>query len=550
VSGIIVWLVLSINAKERRRYLVPLVYGGLVFLSILAKIEVLLDALALLSIPFVVSLLMYNKFFAAIREKFLRTHSELLYVNYLALIGIVTGIISMVITTLTPLYSSSHTFQQAIIPNYAYGLFIVFSSASPILIFLLIFCLPVKLVFTEFMTKILKLRNTITTSLLPYKMKKTRGKIIFLLLSVLLSIIMAAIPHEPIINRTNHYVGTDTAFYVGLMNKLAQTHNLQEFIVNAFNLATDRPLSTLFLFTITKLVPSAASFTIDRIPFLLGPVLVLVFYFLTRELTANDTTSILAAFVTAVSFHTLIGIYAGFYANWFGIIMGYLSIVFLIKFLKTQRRTNFTIYSVLIILLLFTHVYTWTIFTIGTSIFLLVLFKLNYYRRQSIILLLLVLLSSVVIDFGRTSITGSGGGIEEDIALHLKQGAGFGEFTQRWSNLVYTTQVYLAGQLSNPIVLLLGLYWLFHSKLSEQSTIFLLVFLSLGLLPMFLGGVTIQGRVFYDIPFQIPCAIGLTYVKRYSNGTLLVLSIGIWLIAMSVYAASNFYYLPPHLLSR
>src|SRR5262249_52974234 len=148
-----------------------------------------------------------------------------------------------------------------------------------------------------------------------------------------------------------------------------------------------------------------------------------------------------------------IGIYAAFYANWLGIIIGYLSIVFLIKFLKTERRAYFATYLMLIISLLFIHVYTWTIFTIVTSIFLLVLYKLNYYRRQSIILLLLVLLFSVVIDIART-ITGSGGGIEGDIYLSKGPGGmGLGQFTQRWDNLVYTTQIYLGGQLSNPIIL-------------------------------------------------------------------------------------------------
>ena len=55
-------------------------------------------------------------------------------------------------------------------------------------------------------------------------MKKTRTKIVFLLFFVLLLIIIVAVPHEPTINRTNQYVGKDTAFYVDLMNKLARTH--------------------------------------------------------------------------------------------------------------------------------------------------------------------------------------------------------------------------------------------------------------------------------------------------------------------------------------
>ena len=111
----------------------------------------------------------------------------------------------------------------------------------------------------------------------------------------------------------------------------------------------------------------------------------------------------MASFLTAISFHTLIGIYAGFYANWFALIIGYLSFVFLIKFLKKPSKLNLIVYSTLIILLPFSHVYTWTVLIIVMGIFLAVMLKFNYYSRKSIILLLLVILSSVVIDAARMS---------------------------------------------------------------------------------------------------------------------------------------------------
>ena len=62
------------------------------------------------------------------------------------------------------------------------------------------------------------------------------------------------------------------------------------------------------------------------------------------------------------------------------------------------------------------------------------------------------------------------------------------------------------------------MYWLYHSKLSEQSSIFLLIFLSLGVIPLFIGSIVIQARVFFDIPFQIPAAIALTYMRKHSGG--------------------------------
>ncbi len=214
------------------------------------------------------------------------------------------------------------------------------------------------------------------------------------------------------------------------------------------------------------------------------------------------------------------------------------------NYTESENRGRY-VYSVLQVLLLFSHVYTWTIFTIVAVIFLLVLLKLNYYRKQSIVLLLLVVLSSVVIDVARTTITGFSGGIEADIAVSKSVGAGFNQFSLRWSNLVYATQVYLGGQLSNPIILVLCLYWLFRADLRQQSSIFIVVFFSLGFLPLFIGDIVIQSRVFYDIPFQIPAAIALTYLWRQSNGTLLLLPIGIWLIAISINAASNYYFVPP-----
>jgi hypothetical protein len=278
---------------------------------------------------------------------------------------------------------------------------------------------------------------------------------------------------------------------------------------------------------------------------ILSPALVLAVYFLTRELTSNDVASLVSSFLTAVSFHILIGIYAGFYANWFALIIGYLMFVFLIRFLKAPSKLNFAIYSLLIVILLFSHVYTWSVLSIVVGIFLAVMFKLSYYPKKSIILLLLVVLSSVAIDVARMTVTGSASGIEQDISI-AKSGLGLAQFALRWSNLIDTTQNYLGSIFSNFIVLILGIYWLFRSNLREPSTIFLVIFLSLGIIPLFFGDWIVQSRVLYNIPFQIPAAIAFTYIKNQAkNNNIILIPICIWLIAMSIRAASNFYLILP-----
>jgi hypothetical protein len=172
------------------------------------------------------------------------------------------------------------------------------------------------------------------------------------------------------------------------------------------------------------------------------------------------------------------------------------------------------------------------------------MFKLNYYPKKRIILLLVVVLFSVVIDVARMTITGSASGIEQDISI-AKAGVGLEQFALRWSNLIDTTQNYLGSLFSNFIILILGMYWLVRSNLREPSTIFLVIFLSLGIIPLFFGDWIVQSRVIYNIPFQIPAAIALTYIKNQGNRNIVLVPIFIWLIAMSVRAVSNFYLILP-----
>jgi hypothetical protein len=536
--GMILWLSLSLRGKTR--FLASTIYGGLTMIAILFSLDILLDFMTLISIPLLIAFLIYNRLSSKMILQNIHTN---LAVNYLAIIGIAVGLVSLLIS-LAPLFSISNTTIPT--PDYAYEIFSLVSSSSPILLLLLILCLPVKLLMNEFMAGILKIKNNNRfDSLLVNDSLKSRTKIIYILLFVLLSITITLIPHQPTINKDNQQIGVDTVSYVDWINILIQSNDVDEFIRQAFVIQSgDRPLALIFLFIIVdimKIVNANFFYIIEYVPLVLGPALILVIYFLTRELTSNDITSLMASFLTAISFQTLIGIYAGFYANWFALIIGYLSFVFLIRFLKKPSKLNLIVYSMLIVLLLFTHVYTWTVLAIVMGIFLAVLLKFNYYSRKSIILLLLVISSSVVIDVARMTITGSSSGIVNDIAVARAGDAGIEQYKVRWSNLIEVTQIHLGGQFSNFLLFILGLYWLINCNLRQPSNILIAIFLSVGVIPLFFGDWIIQTRVFYDIPFQIPAAITLTYVKKQANGTIPLLAICTWLIAMSIRTVANFY---------
>jgi hypothetical protein len=542
-AALSLWLGLSLRGKVKR-IAIPVIYGGIALLTAAANYDMFLDIVALTSVPILLSVLLYDRFGS--KKKILYVRPNILFMNYLAIMSTVAGIIGIIISLASIFGIRLSSFYAR---NYTYDLFLLLSSFSPVLILLLISGFPAKLFIDEFMTKILKFKNKKTDLVHCNGIKiKPKFTIIFLLLFMLLSIAIALVPHYPVVNKDNQQIGVDTDYYVQWVNSLIHSHGYKEFLQQAFITQSlgDRPLPLIFLFTIAKVTNANLFFIIEHFPVILGPALVLVIYFLTRQLTSDDTASLFSSFLTAISFQPLIGIYAGIYANWFALIIGYLSFVFLFRCLKSpddNNKPNLIIFGTLLVLLLFSHVYTWSILIIITGIFLLTMLKLKRYSRMTIMLLLLIVLCSVVVDIFKTVAIGSAGGFEKDIEVAAVTSIGPQQFAQRFSNLMITLYTFVGGQFSNFLIFGLGLYWLFRSNLADTSTIFLMICLSVGLFPFLLGNYIIQVRVFYDIPFQIPAAIALVSIWRKT--VIPVLPICIFLLNAAIVAVSNFYLILP-----
>ena len=234
----------------------------------------------------------------------------------------------------------------------------------------------------------------------------------------------------------------------------------------------------------------------------------------------------------------LLGIHAGFYANWLALIIGYLSFLFVFRFLRLSGKLNLIVYSALIILLLFVHIYTWTVLGIVTVLFLIIMHKVNHYTRRKVLLLLLVTLSAIAIDLGRMGLTGTSSGIGQDLGI-AQTGLGIQQFLMHWSSLNDTVHIYYGSIFGNFILLILGMYWVFRCDLGEPYNMFLMVFLSIAIIPLLLGDRIVRSRVLYEIPFQIPSAIALTNIKKWQpNRTLICIAICIWLFATSILIVS------------
>ncbi|MFL6407915.1 MAG: hypothetical protein ACJ71F_12680 [Nitrososphaeraceae archaeon] len=545
ISMTAVWFGLSLRGKPR--FFLPVIYFGILTVLIAALgVHLLLEIAAIISMPIIVLLLIFNKLVYQKKMQILNNDTNLLLTNYFAVAGIVLGIIGLFIS-LAPLFSISHYLMH--IRNYEYDVFLLLSSFSATSLLLLLSYVPVKIFVNEFRAAILRIThiNNARSTVANNSNSNSNGlinskcKFIYISLFMLLSLVIGLIPHQPQINLDNRQIGVDTDYYVKWTNALTHAADYREFIHQAFVVQSfgDRPLTLIFLFTIAKILNVANFYSIvEHVPLILGPLLVLAVFFLTRELTSNEKQALLASFLTSISFQVTVGIYAGFYANWFALIIGYLSFVFLLRSLRySSNKLNLAIFSLLLIALLFTHVHTWSVIVVVMSVFLIIMIKAKHYYKKRIVLLFIILSSSVVLDIVKTSITGSMTGIEKDMEFAKATGTGLEQFIIRWTNLTRSVYSFLGGQFSNFIIFSLGLYWLFQSNTRDISTVFLMIFLSIGLIAFLIGDYRVQARIFYDIPFQIPAAIALSWLRSPS---LISIPICIWLIGLVIRSVSNF----------
>src|SRR5215211_659826 len=558
------WLFLSVKNRAIRYYF-SLAYGiSGILLALISPDNIIFDILALLSLPLIIIVIL---FYHRKRQKDLLSFNAKLTWRYISLAVVAISVIGIVFPVLAVFLTPVLGYSAGDDP--ANELFLLLSSFSTLYIFPLVFCLPVKLL-ERGVSKMLKLdiKEDITQTLPDDYAKnklKTQTKVGFLLLAIILSIVLVLIPQHPLVNPDNRDIGVDTHYYVTWVRELAKSKNVSDLIYQAFAVqgqSGDRPISLLFLFLIYHVVGGNLSELIEHFPIILGPATVLAFYVLTRELTRNEKIAVIAAFFGAVSFHTLIGIYAGFYANWLALIVGYISIAFLFRYLRSGRFSDIVVFSTLLIGVLFMHIYTWTVLAAISGTFLMAMLLAsiwkknkkkadsnsnsnsnvpNLFTKRRIIWLLLAILLSIVIDITKVVLIGSSGGIERDIQV-AQTNLGIEQFNMRWRILNATMHDSLGGIFSNFIILLLGLFWVLKSNMREPSTLFLIIFVSAGMVPLIFGLWVLQARVLYNIPFEIPAAIALYYISTRAGTRLVTLAAACtWLVAISLVTVMNYY---------
>ncbi|MGC1134903.1 MAG: hypothetical protein WA941_18890 [Nitrososphaeraceae archaeon] len=524
------WCAISFN-DNRIKGLVILFLGLSLIIGLSLPNSITLQVLSIISLPMILSIYVINK---KIGNRLLQMDSGLMTVNYF--------LISFLILTITSLFISVY---DSNVNNPFIDIMILLSRFAPAIMFLLIFSAFLRLILNQdIVFSIPKLKTSISFFMRPFGIQEynniSRSKnIILLTIFMALSILIVLTPH---LDGQSHNVGEDTTVYSGMIQDMKGSQDIGHFLrlIFAGIQGGDRPLSLLILYPILILFNDNMILAFEVfLTAMLAPLLVLSIYLLSKEISRSSLVALFSSFVTAVSFQVMIGVYAGFYANWIALVLGYVSLWLAIRSLKTGSKKDMIGFSISMVALLFSHSYTWTIITTFLIILLMVLRWKKIYESRLIRNILVIVACIIAIDFAKSFLIETFSAVQRNILIAESLGLGFQQFGDRWNVLVRTVEVFLGGIFGNIIILLLVFYFTIFFKFKNLVGYFSMVFLSLGILPLFFGDKIVQSRILYDIPFQIPAGLALANIFVSGNGKLKSIVIGTCLIAIAIYTMYN-----------
>ena len=108
-------------------------------------------------------------------------------------------------------------------------------------------------------------------------------------------------------------------------------------------------------------------------------------------------------------------------------------------------------FSITMIVLLFTHAYTWAIIAVVLVIFGIYVFKDSNNNRKRLLILLSAIAVSLIADIVRIHFTGTSSGIREMTNV-FNYGISIDHYYLMWENLTLTNQIYDGVIFSNLLI--------------------------------------------------------------------------------------------------
>src|SRR4029079_4494455 len=126
--------------------IVSVIFGCIAVITSINNNSLFFRSLIFVTLPFILSLLIYDKFWMK-EKKFLITEKNLLLINYFSVIVLISSVIGIILSSSLLVFSVPPS--SLYIHNYVYPLYVLISNISPLLIILLMFSFFVKLLLRK-----------------------------------------------------------------------------------------------------------------------------------------------------------------------------------------------------------------------------------------------------------------------------------------------------------------------------------------------------------------------------------------------------------------
>lgn len=331
--------------------------------------------------------------------------------------------------------------------------------------------------------------------------------------AVAASVLLPLYPYLPGVNPDFRPVSVDIFYYKPWVDTALASDGPREFARSVFVDISggDRPLSLLLFIAVKAVTGLSVLDSLKIMPVLLTPALVLAAYYFTKVGSNNRLLASIVAAVVPVSTTVVVGIYAGFYANWIALAAMLLGLAFLLKYLATGRKRYLLALLGCTLLTLFSHNYTWSYFVSA-----LVLFAAMYsvlHRREKKLLRLILPLAFVVAlsvgaDLAKMAFLQNDSGLGKEFTASTNQLSGE-EYAARWRNLWYVFTIFLGGFYTNSVIYALALAWALGAAYRDNMNLALLAMTFIGAIALVAGEYSVQARVIWDMPIFVSAGIVL-----------------------------------------
>ena len=314
---------------------------------------------------------------------------------------------------------------------------------------------------------------------------------------------LAYTPYRSDINPLGTPVGVDTPLYIQWVNQMLQ-RPVFDGLAYAFTEASSgsRPLSLIFPYVVSSLFGVRADVAVKVYPLFLAPLLVVSSFLFVYLGLGDKRTASLVGLTTAFSFQFTVGMWAGYYANWLALAESYVYLGILIRFSKSESKTNFIGISCLSVGVLFTHPWTWDLMMLLSVVFMIERSFTSHDFRPMRLTTLLIAINVAADSIKSIALGGYGGGRAGiDVAT---TNLGFSHLVMLWSEVEQAFVQNYSMLLADAVTLGLAVIAIWRFSVNRQGFTRLVVFwVALASLPFGFLESVLRSRIIYLLPVPV-----------------------------------------------